>query len=303
MHKNERLFKEHLESPFYICKLDKAFLKHDGETTIIEAFLNSKNILMNLALDQFGMSTNPWIKTLTARQNPSAAFLTEKQKLFAEGTDVQIANEENPVRWVGSGALVILETSDGQKYAILNKRHKKYTWADYYDANGGYSSSDGDMIRPDFLAKREVAEELLFVQNDIPLPIELLDPEIIQPKKPVTAIVHYKGQAVRTNNLILIIDKETGTIDFRQILKIKLPNLINLFITDREDMFVDKTNKASQGRPILLVPLNGLVEVIKKDMTLIPFRVFATSGDVNPYNYKITNNLLTPALRSILQNI
>ena len=282
---------EHKEMPFYICRLEKASLNRTGNATTIEVYLNSKNFLENVSLDETGMSTNPWIELLTKRKNPSRDFLKRQLELFEKGESVEIADENNPIRWVGSGALLILETADEKQYAVLNKRHPKFAWGNFYDANGGYSSSIVDMLNPDTLAKREVAEEIKIEKRGNELKFDLLNPSALLPKNPVQAIIHFKGQTFITDNLILIIDPETGTIDFRQILKIRLETLEGIVITDHEEMFADKTSKISQKRPILTVPLEELIAIRE------------TNRVITLPEFTITQELLTPSLKAILENL
>jgi len=66
-------------------------------------------------------------------------------KRYAKGADVAIATEGQPVRWLGAGGLLLVKDRYDM-YAIINKREGSFVYSDYYDANGGLSSSVEEML-------------------------------------------------------------------------------------------------------------------------------------------------------------
>lgn len=307
MSQKERVLNQHEESPFYVCALKKAFLTKKGDKTTIEAFLERRDFTDARPLDENGMSINPWIKLLTKRHNPSAKFLDNQMAIFRKEKSTEIANNENPLRWVGSGALLILETKDQKRYAVLNKRHPNYAWGDFFDANGGLCSSISDMLLPGNLGRKELEEEVVIFENGRKVPFDKMDLRIIKPKHQTEAIVHFKGQVFNTKNLIIIIDSDTGTVDFRQIFKVKIKTLDNLIFVDGEERFTKEDNKVSQNRPTLLFNLDDLKRsATNPELKVTPVKGFLNGNEINQTEksqYGLNEKLITPALREILKSI
>lgn len=293
-------------SPFYICALKKAYLSRKGDITTIEAFINRIDFLDARPLDVHGMSINPWLRLIMKGQNPSAEFLDNQMALFEKGNRVEIANGENPIRWVGSGALLILETKNRKKYAILNKRHPKYAWGGFFDANGGYSSSIVDMILPEKLGRRELEEEVVIFEKGQKLPLKKMDLQIIRPKHQAEAVVHFEGQMFNTKDLILIIDSKTATVDFRQIFEAKIETLENLIFVDGEERFTNKRDKVFQNRPMLLFDLDDLKSsTVNPALKITPVKGFIGGREINDTEnsqYELNQKLITPTLREILRS-
>lgn len=242
------------KTPFYICKLKKAYLSKNT----LEVFLDSKDFLDARPLDKKGQSKNKWIIQITKRQNPSKNFLNKQLKKVTSEKPISIATQKHPLRWLGSGALLILRDKNSKRYAILNKRHPLSAWGNYLDANGGYSSTVSDMLSPKKLGMRELIEEIIIFKKGKNISLENENLKEVKIKNPVEVIINYKNKKIVEKNLILIIDSATATIDFRQIFELCVSNIGDYTFFDGETRFNKPDNEISQNRKIFLMELDKL---------------------------------------------
>lgn len=241
-------------SPFYISKLKSAFLSKG----CLEVFLDSKDFLDARPLDNNGWSKNKWIIDITNRKNPSANFLNNQLKKINSKNKIQIATDKHPLRWLGSGALLILKEKGGKKYAILNKRHLRSAWGGYLDANGGYSSSVPDMLSPNKLGLRELCEEVIIFKNGKKVNLKKIKLKEIPLKFPTDVYIYYKNKKIVEKNLILIIDSKTATIDFRKIFELSISKISEYSLKDEETYFINQKSEINQNRNIFVMELEKL---------------------------------------------
>jgi len=291
--------------PFFVAKLKQAILFRNGNSTILEVTINEKDFLKDLKLDQRGMSTLPWIIKLTKRENPSADFLEKQLDIFKETGSGILANSKNPVRWLGSGVILFLKTSAKDGYLVVNQRHKNYTWGGFFDGNGGFSSSIKDMLYPSKLALKELKEEMVIKSGRKRLKHSSIPSKEIPIKKSTVVIVHFKNKSYKTNNLKLIVDPDTGTIDFRQIRQIYINNLNNLTFVDGEKRFINKKDQTLQERPILIFSLEDVKEMFQAKKSIVPIKGFKNSvriDETNLVKYRMTKYNLAPTLKLTLED-
>ena len=234
--------------PFYICKLEDAVLNRN----ILRVTLKEKNFIKNVKLNNRGLAKNKWLELLRIGKNPSADFVKKNKKV--------IADKNHPIRWVGAGSMLVLEDINHKKFIVINKRHYLSTWPNHLDVNGGYSSSVEDMLHPDRLAMRELKEEVLIKKNGKKAKIKA---NVLKLSKTITIDVSFKNRKYTTRNLILIVDADTGVIDLRQIVKMKIDDIKNYTFEDGETRFTGKYKEVSQKRKIYVIPLEKLTKMFK----------------------------------------
>lgn len=296
---------EHKEMPFYVCRLRNALLTCDGSSKTIEVILDRKDFLENLDLNASGMSRNPWIEKLTKRKNPSSDFVRQQLDIFEKTGKAELANDENPIRWLGSGTILILKTPEEKEYLVLNQRYQSLAWGGFFDGNGGYSSAITDMLLPATLALKELQEEVIITDSTENIDFASAESNVLPIKNPTRVIVHFSGQTFTTDNLKLIVDADTATIDFRQILCLNIQNLDNLTFMDGEARFVNKTDQVLQKRPILLFSLTEIRKMFQDGKGVIPVKGFINATKIDESklkNYTATKDTLTPTLKLTLED-
>lgn len=296
---------EHKNMPFYVCRLRNGLLTCDGIARTLEVTLDRRDFIENIDLDDNGMSQNPWIQKLTKRKNPSSDFVRQQLNIYEETGKAELADNENPVRWLGSGTILIVKTSEGKEYLVLNQRHKSFAWGGFFDGNGGYSSTITDMLLPATLALKELQEEVIITDGTENIDFSLAKSTVLRIKNPTRVIVHFSGQSFTTDNLKLIVDPDTATVDFRQILCLNIQNLDNLTFMDQETMFTNKNSQTLQERPILLFSLGDVREMFQDGKGIIPVKGFLGAKKIEEpelKNYFATKDTLTPTLRLTLED-
>lgn len=286
------------KTPFYICAVRRSTLAIKNSVTILDVFLDKKDFVDPRPLDEHGMSLNPWIIALTNRRNPAKDFLIKQLNKFKKTGFAVLADETHPIRWCGSGAVLILEDDSKNKYLVVNKRHANAAWGNYFDGYGGYSSSKADMLNPVKLGLREFAEEIKFNIKH--------KPKIIKPDKNSKIVIHFQKRKYIYNNLNIIIDSETGTVDFRVLSLLKIKNLDNLKITDHETIFINKKSQRRQKRPVLLYDFEDINKLVSgKNRTAIPVKGYYENNVIDNKSlkeYKISLSVMTPTLLATLKN-
>lgn len=276
MPRKERVSNEHKDMPFFICRLENAVLHYEKGKKTLEVFLERKNFIDTKDLDERGIAKNPWLEELRNGRNKNGSFVKGQMDLIGALKDVTIADAEHPIRWVGSGALLILKDRSGKRHAVLNERHPLSSWPGYMDANGGFSSSIKDMLLPGELGDKELNEEVIIKRDGKRIPITA------KPLKfpgSTTAVVHFKGQVFTTPDLILVVDAETGVIDFRRIVEMEIDDIKNFTFEDGETRYTGKNEEVLQGRKIFTMTVDRLLV------------------------YKSWGEKMTPALKAIVEKL
>ena len=259
MPKKEWVSDEHKNMPFFICRLERAVYHTGSKENILEVWLNRNNFIDASSLDARGLAKNSWLEGLRVGKNPHAQFV--KKQLERRDGEIVIADGEHPIRWVGSGGLLILKDKKGGEYAVLNRRHPLASWPGHIDANGGYSSSVADMCFPGELGERELKEEVIIKQKGKRIPLNITPRHI---PGATTVIVHFKGQEFVTPDLILVIDSNTGVIDFRRVYEMEIGNFFDYSFEDGEKRHTGENIEVSQGREIFVIRLKNLISRFKK---------------------------------------
>lgn len=297
-------------NPFYICAANDITItkKIQGYNLNVNLppYKDSKVYINGRPLDKNGFSKNPWIIKLTKRKNPSAGFIRKQLKLLDKLESVKLADKKHPIRWLGSGAMLIIRTAYGKEYAVLNKRHITSAWGGYFDANGGYGSSLTDLLSPKKLAIREISEEIKFISpKGINLKTAKLYSISLNPQTSVS--VRYNNKKYISRNLALIVDPDTGTVDFRQVFRVNIKSLDELILTDGETRFANPHKEILQGRPILLYLLSDLKKMAgRPNFRPVPIKGYENKNEMDKLKLKkfaISNKTITPALTCILKSL
>ncbi len=258
---------------------------------------------------------NPWLRQLRLGQNPGAEFLKRQIDELAQaspGDVITLATDENPMRWAGSGGILLIADANGGVLTPLNIRPEYAFYGNRLDANGGLSSSVFDWLRPDVLGLREIAEEVIVVANGkIVLPVNLKDDEAVlsgldidqltdrqrkvagsvlgetgYPVVPVpvedvtpadvseTISVHFEDRVFVSHGACFV-DPATGSLDLRKIYRMTVESIDDLIIVDGE---TDEDPSRSRNRDILLFNKDDLVGVAN-GKTEIASRAVFKSGE------------------------
>lgn len=300
MGKLERVTDLHEEAPFYVCRLTNAKLLHTPKNPKLVVTFERDQLLDPRPLDKNNHSLNPWIIELTSGGNQHAEFLKEAFADFEKGRDVVLADEEHPVRWLGSGALLILKDKSGE-YAVINKRTGSFIWENRFDANGGLASSIKDMLYPRELGVRELKEEVkITARSGVGINPKLRE---IKPKNSYDVEVHFKGQVFETEGLIFVPDAKAGTLDFRSIYSAEVSDVRKLVLSDMETIVSKNGKNLPTSRPILIFKLKDLIKMYRGSSIARPVAGFINGQKIKPSelaNYRVKKGLLTPVLGGIL---
>jgi hypothetical protein len=330
--------------PFLIAKVSEVFVQkgNDGEK-IYDIYLSRNEFVAEKGLDDNGLSVNTWLQLLTSNRNPGADFVKRQISSLDKSHPnerVQIASNEFPLRWAGAGVLLVIETPDAQKYAVVNIRHKYAFHGGKLDANGGVSDSLMDWLTPGFLGFRELTEEIILIKDETILVPSALDsnkddpraPELLKTaithKKiknvaesivgksfsieeiPITEItppsftdfarIHFKGVQFSFRGLV-IVDAEGGSLDVRNIYLAQVNTLKGLTILDGETKYDAQGNSSLQGRKILLLKWDDIRELSRNHQTsILPMVTFHNGISIEPKEQKYQ---LTPALSYITKSL
>jgi hypothetical protein len=286
------------DSPFYVSKLTRAILRHTNDGPELHVTLDRKEFLKAGPLDENNRSQDPWIKALTAGNNPGEEVMREALKQFSKGKDVPIATERHPVRWLGAGGiLVIKDRSD--LYVLLNKREGSAVWKDRFDANGGFSSSIEEMLSPISLAQRELGEELFIGSK----PISDSKLQRIIPKRSWKVSMSFKRNFCE-DGLIFTPDPSTGTLDFRIIEALKTKYIDSLTFGDRETIHAKDNSQIRTNRPTFVFRLVDILGIFSSpNMIVRPLKGFRNGikmADEELLRYEISDSSITPTLKDLL---
>jgi len=261
--------------PFLLAKIKKAHIQKEDKLTVIELFVN-KPFLSAGVLDNKGMSKNPWMKLITAGENPGKNFINSQLEKLEKSKDkkkFRIATKAFPLRWASAGGILILNLPGGKKMVPIIKRAPFGQHPNKLDLPGGMSSSLDDMLYPEKLARREINEEIIISVSGKRKKINLLD--ITEKFATHKIVINYLNSTYGYTGIVCL-DDTNAAIDTRNVFLVDI-NSSNLTVTDGE-IFVDQNHR----------PLS-----VHREIKLVEYRDL----------FKIPYNQMTPAFKTVLEAI
>jgi len=251
--------------PFLLAKIKKAYIQKENKLTTIELFVK-KPFLSAGVLDKKGMSKNPWMKLITAGENPGKKYLNSQLKKFKKSKDkkkIRIATKAFPLRWASAGGILILNLPGGKKMVPIIKRAPFGQHPNKLDLPGGMSSNIADMLYLEKLARREINEEIIITVSGKRKKLNLFN--ITEKFATHKIVINYLNSIYNFTGIVCL-DETNAAIDTRNVFSVDIDSS-NLAVTDGE-IFVDQNHRPlSVYREIKLVEYRDLFKIPYNQMT------------------------------------